>query len=552
MDPENIYPYKSVFAANLSKVSNEDLDQYISKASLDKLKPLMPLNVDLEKNSDLIACVLNAAVAGRKNQNGDGITSKSAIRISENFINKYVNIGHKKDLIKGCIVNAGFSKFGSDELISKEQAEISTDPFNISIAFVLWKTTLNKSFISLLEDSVDPTSGKYKQISGSWEILFKDYDIAVGDKNIKDAEIVSDEEGKSQLEKYLQSKGGTGEKDGKFVYRVIKGETNDDFLIPAGIGLVENPAADVRGLEIVTTEDRPLNQVDTPEKQQFISQTETVGVIENNEITQTKFMDKITKIEDINNEVLKQSNASNLVHEFITQKIQEENIKFIQEQGKVKEAEKNLQDTQAELKKVQTDLSKIQAEMNAKAAQELFTQRMTYFDDTYEISPEERQAIASEIKDLDNDTFEKAKNKFDIFLKEKSKAAIEAKKNAAAAEEAEAAKKKANPFAKKDGKNNKDGEKPGDKKNDKEPDDDADDADADDSDAGKNGKAKSGKKCMASDETKAEEETALEDALKNGKAEGAIIPNAGAPAVSFMEKYAEAFKPENCIEVSKR
>lgn len=544
------YPYKSSFAINLTKIANEDIDKYISKASLDKLKPLMPTNLDLVENKDLIACVLNAAVAGRKNANGDGITNKSAIRIAKNFINKYVNIGHKRDLIKGCIVNAGFSKFGTDEIISEEDASKTNEPFNISLAFILWKTALNDKFINLLEASVDPTSSQFHSVSGSWEILFKDYDIAIGNKNINEATIATETE-KLELEKYLQSNGGAGHKDGKPVYRIIKGETNDDFLIPAGIGLVEHPAAEVKGLEIVTAShdehyitkcscgkvieqcrcDSPnkketiieMGCAECKEKQPEISQSTEASVTKNNENTnQIKPMDKITKIEDIS-EAVKQSNASTLIADFINDKMKEANEKYLAEQNVVSETKKSLSETQEELKKVQASLKELQDQAMAKAAAELHTQRMTYFDDTYELSNEERQAIASEIQGLDKDAFEKAKNKFDIFLKEKSKASIQAKKEA---DEAEAAKKKFVPFKK------------GEKSKDKEHGTECDDKDEEK------------KESKASDASK-EGEIAIDKALEDGKEQGVKIPNAAEAQKSLEETYAAAFSVEECVEFSK-
>lgn len=532
IDTNNIeeFPFKSIFASDITKLETNALDTYISKASLDNLKPLMPSNIDFNINKDLIGCVLNAAVAGRRNANGDSISNRSAIRIAKNFINKYVNIGHKRDLIKGCIVNAGFSKFGSDIIMTEEEAANSQEPFNISVAFILWKTALNDKFINLLEASVNPVSDKYKCISGSWEILFRDYDIAIGNKNIAESQIITDKNEKESLEKFLQVNGGSGEKDGKYIYRIIKGESQEDFLIPAGIGLVENPAAEVKGLEIVSAND--LNKKDIiidaeiteaikkEEEIQNISQSINNSVTNNNEIINNIM--KITKIEDITEEVLKQSNASALVMDFINQRIREEDEKLKLEQNKVVAAQDSLTKTQTELSQVKASLEALQKKEEARAAAELHVQRMTYFDDTYELSSEERQAIASEIQNLDEESFTKVKSKFDIFLKEKSKAAIKAKKDAEEADKNEAAKKAMKSKSK-----------------DKNCDDDKD---ADDAKNAKDAKA------SADDNNKI-----IDQAIDNADdKKGIKVPNAGAPNKPLEEVWAEAFKLENCIVISKK
>lgn len=510
------YPYKAIFAADLSKISNEDIDKYISKASLEALKPLMPANINLNENKDLIGCLLNAAVAGRRNANGDSITNKTAIRVAKNFINKYVNLNHKRDLIKGCIVNYGFSKFGTDELITEKEAEELNEPFNISLAFILWKTTLNDSFIQLLEKSVDPTSDKYKCISGSWEIIFKQYDIAIGNKNINDSELIVAEEKKKELEQYLQANGGTGKKDNQLVYRVIKGETDDDFLIPTGIGLTENPAADVKGLEIIMANNNVINNEKI--EANFTNIKDSVKDNENNNEKIT-FMDKITKIQDITDESIKTIKADVML-DFINTEIKKADDLYKAEQGKSQAAEKSLADTQKELDKVKASLEKLEKEAAAKASQETFTQRMTYFDDTYELSKEERQAIAGDIgveKGIDEDAFKAIKDKYDIFLKDKSKASIQAKKDAL---DAEAAKKKA---AEKMPEDHKEG-----------------------------GECSCAKcKTKASKASTEDGQAAIDDALKNGSKSNSTIPNAASTDDSFEAKWAKAFSIENCISVSK-
>ena len=51
----------------------------ISKASLESLRDIIPQDVDLDKNIDLLAVAFNGAVVNKFNKNGDGIDSKSAV-----------------------------------------------------------------------------------------------------------------------------------------------------------------------------------------------------------------------------------------------------------------------------------------------------------------------------------------------------------------------------------------------------------------------------------------------------------------------------------------
>lgn len=226
-------------------------------------------------------------------------------------------------------------------------------------------------------------------------------------------------------------------------------------------------------------------------------------------------MDKISKITDLNDENLKECKASAVI-ELFNESLKEADKKWKEQEELTKNAQAEKLKVEANLTKIQEDLKKLQDIQAAKEAEEIYTQRMTYFDDTYELSKEERQAIAAEIKDADKDSFEKAKSKFDIFLKDKSKAAIKEKQDL---EEAEAK---------------------------------------------KSGKVfdKEKKKWVNKDEMKEEKKESkasldengkvIDEALANGKNTNAALPNAQSGEQTLEAKYAEAFKPENCIEISKR
>jgi hypothetical protein len=250
------FKYKTIFASKITKISNPEMETYLSTASLEKLKSLMPKNVDLDKNPDLIGLVANAAVSGKKNLNGDSIANKDAVAIAKNFVWKFVDIEHKHLLVKGVICNYGFSKFGTNEIMTEEEVLKSEEPVNISLAFLLWKMTLNDDFIELLEECTDETSSSYGGLSLSWELLFNNYDIAVGSSEVSKARIVTDEKEKSELKPHLKCKGGAGRNEEGFIYRVVALKDKDDFLIPSGVGIVEDPAGNVKGLYVVENNEK--------------------------------------------------------------------------------------------------------------------------------------------------------------------------------------------------------------------------------------------------------------------------------------------------------
>lgn len=540
------FKYKTSFAFDISKLSHEDVDKYIAKAGLEKLKNLMPESVNLEENPDLLGIVGNCAVGNRANMNGDCISNATAIAIGKNFITKFCDSNHDRNRKIGYIINAGFSDYTTNNILTEEEAKKLETPVNISLAILIWKTGLPDEFISLLENSSDPTSADYKRLSLSWELYFNNYDIAIGNKDLNKSKIVVDASEKEELESYLLANNGKGNKDGQLVYRVIKADTEDDFLIPAGVGLVEHPAADVKGIDIVKNAKKSdamdatsiLNRIEDIDKKFDLSSkalqeslpniitrlikenftSEKNSVIANTNNNQNnKFMDKITDIKQINDEMLKECKAS-VIQDFVASEIKKADDKFKSEQEKVQKFESDKQSLEASLNEVKAELKKMQDAAAAKLAEETYNQRLSYFDSTYQLSDEERKAIASDIKDMDEPSFEKAKNKYEIFLKDKSKASIEAKKQAdeaarKAAEEAEAAKKS------------------------KEmPEDHTGEEDC------------SCAKCKGkSAKASVDDKNLVDDALKNGKTANTQIPNAQGGEVDFMAKYADAFNPEKCV-----
>ena len=61
---------------------------YSYNQSLENLKTLIPEDVDLTKNIDLLGVAFNAAVVNKFNKNGDGIDTETAIAVSDYFVHK--------------------------------------------------------------------------------------------------------------------------------------------------------------------------------------------------------------------------------------------------------------------------------------------------------------------------------------------------------------------------------------------------------------------------------------------------------------------------------
>ena len=285
------YKYTTHFNSIISASSDIE-NTNISKASLEALKPLIPANIDLDKNIDLLGVAFNAAVVNKFNKNGDGIDSSAAVRIKDYFVHKPTNIEHDRDNIVGHIVSAGFSrKDDSTALMTDEEALVEEGTYNIALAAVIYKTA-SKEFADLVANSTDPDSDFFHTVSASWEIGFNDYVISVGGDDLHESTIIDDPQEVEAYSPYLKSLGGKGTlQDGRKVNRLIVGD-----IYPLGIGFTSNPAADVKGLvtqdvELKTEADcrpEPINKILTKSKK--ISQSKEENVL--NKEPNTNIMDK--------------------------------------------------------------------------------------------------------------------------------------------------------------------------------------------------------------------------------------------------------------------
>ncbi len=424
--------YITTFSSHIKPLVSEEKDKYLALASLVDLEKFVP-NVDTEENYDLLPVAFNAFVANRVNKNGDVVDTETALAMYKNFINKPVNIEHNRKSVIGTILTAGFSSFGEDKPLTEEEVKESKEPFNITLGGIVWKIT-DQDLANKIENSSDPTSEDYMNISASWELGFNDYNIVVvedgEEKNIGNAKEISDPKEIEELESKLRGFGGEGKlEDGSCIYRKVINK-----VIPLGIGLTEAPAADVKGV-LTASEEKEDTQIEAEvaeQKEEKISQNTKTNV----SIRKVEAM-KIENITDINDESLQTLKAS-AIHEYIKESLRDASEKFSSEKqekdGALSEAQekhegllKEQESLKAELESVKEKLASLETEKAEREMLERFNQRMASFDERYDLTDEDRKVLASQVKDLSDEEFAAFDQNMTVLLSSKEKTEEEVK-----------------------------------------------------------------------------------------------------------------------------
>lgn len=440
------FKYTTIFSSEIKPLVSEEKDKYLAMASLIDVGEFIP-NLDTEKNVDLLPIAFNACVINRANKNDDVVDTEHGVTMAKHFINKPINIEHNRERVVGTILTAGYSEFGTDKPLTEEEVKKLNGPFNITLGGVVWKL-VNSHLAEIIENASDPTSDDYLRVSASWELGFMEYDIAAAwgeEKNIENAELITDEEKVEEFKEFLRGFGGDGYlEDGRRIYRHVIGD-----IVPLGIGLTETPAAEVKGVAVKKEKEEKNsekdekseenkaeeNEAEASENNEKVSHFNEKNVIENKD---TSIM-KITNINDITDESLKQLSAS-AVSEFISEEIKKVSDQFEVEKTEaeevIKTTKEKFDEVSENLEAVKAELDKMKQEKAEKEALETFNQRMAEFDAEYELSDEIRAHVASDIKDMDEESYASYKTKMSAFLANvnKEKLAEEAK-----TEEAEAA-----------------------------------------------------------------------------------------------------------------
>ena len=140
---------------------------------------------------------------------------------------------------------------------------------------------------------------------------------------------------------------------------------------------------------------------------------------------------KINRIEDITEESLKELSAST-VSDFIQKELEKASEDFSQERSKTqdaldeaKEKQEALSQENAEISKrleeFQTKINELESEKEEGLRQEKFSIRMASFDEKYKLSDDDRKVLAAQIKDLDDESFDKYSKDMTVLLSSKDK-----------------------------------------------------------------------------------------------------------------------------------
>lgn len=407
------FTFKTIFASiQVKSLVSKSKDEYLASASLAEVGKFIP-NVG-EKNVDLLPVAFNACVINRVNKNTDVVDTKTALGFYKAFINKPINLEHDRKKVIGVILNAGFSKFQTDEPLTEDQVTKMTDPFNITLGGVIWRV-VSPETSNLIEDSNDPTSENYQIISASWELGFAEYDIALldaGKKNLAQAsEIITNDTEIELAKKHLKALKGDGKYKDMFAYRMPRGE-----VLPLGIGFTEKPAAEVKGIATQDSLNQESNIINIPDKPTFASENQNkISQIENSDvkIERINIMPKINSIADITEDSLKQATAAQ-ISDLISQEIVKGNATWLNEKNilnqKLAEAKSasdaataNSTELTKKLTEIQATVEVLQKEKSNREQVEKFNVRMATIAEQYELDDDTRAVIVEEIKSIASD-----------------------------------------------------------------------------------------------------------------------------------------------------
>jgi len=129
------------------------------------------------------------------------------------------------------------------------------------------------------------------------------------------------------------------------------------------------------------------------------------------------------------------------IRSLFEEEIKKASEKFSEEQAAkdsvIAEAEKTKAELESQLEQLRevgeqlkAELEKIKNEAEARELHEAFQNRMATLDEEFSLDDEDRQAIGEQIKNLDQDSFEKWYKAFNVFAKGKNKKMMMEKKAA--------------------------------------------------------------------------------------------------------------------------
>jgi|11BtaG_2_1085332.scaffolds.fasta_scaffold00150_17 hypothetical protein len=416
-------------------------DMEISEASV---QDMLPKGFNAKLNIDVLPVVFNLAVVNQINANGDAMNSEAAIKCVKSFANKPINVEHKRHKIIGHMINATLSEdefdFSDKDLNSFAK---KTTPFYINAIGFIYRKIFPELAEAIVE-AADSDNDEYKSISTSWELASKEFKITKGaGKNLCDCEYIEAEK-YEEYRGYLKRFGGKGEdKEGNIVGRVFHGD-----VIPLGAGLTMNPAANVEGVHVIMPSGKEEETSKSVAKEQKNSQKSKIDVTSNKsnifnmeDKTTQEIVDQITEAVA---SVVKKDGEAKSIGKLMQDTIEQHNETWkskveVEAQARA-EAEESIKSLKEANEKMQSELDQITADNEAKAEAEAFNARMNFFDGKYNLTEQENEIIAAELKTIgqEDEAFESYKAKVEIIFAHKDKEALKkAEEEAQASKEVE-------------------------------------------------------------------------------------------------------------------
>ena len=416
-----------LFEGSVKKISEEEFESFgLSEGTIQEAaQSLLPDDFNPEENIDVLPVVFNLAKVNEFNKNGDGIDAKTAVAAVKRFINKPINIEHKKDKIVGHMINASFSDrefdFKNNDI---ESYANKTEPFYMNAAGLIYKQVYPELAEAIVESS-DKEEESYQSISTSWELAFKDFEVAVGSKLLQDSTIAEGAE-KEDLKQYVKGLGGKGEDpDGKPVNRLIVGQT-----YPLGAALTRNPAAAVKGIYTPENEPEDKNIEKISLNTNINVKTDKLKNIFN--MDKEQFDQLITQLSKSVASAVKEGSEAKTVSETIRDTLVEHNESWtakmdVEKEAKAK-AEAELEELKDSFKQTKEELDSLKSDVEAKAAVDLFNDRMNFVDNDYDLNEKEMALVTAEVKGLGSseEDFNSYKEKLEVIFAHKLKKNIEA------------------------------------------------------------------------------------------------------------------------------
>lgn len=456
------FKYKTVFSSVLRPIISKEKNLQLAKASLNQLRQFIP-NVDIEANYDLLPIAFPLFNVNHFNKNDDGVDTAFALQVYKTFVNKFINLDHKRGVVVGTILSASLTEFGTDKPLTEDDVKGTKDVFNVTVGGVLWRA-VNENLTDLIEESNNILDDNYDKIKASFEIGFTDFNLVkcpANSRSLAEGVIIDCEEEKSQLSSKLRAFGGTGKlDDGSRIYRLLSGEG-----IGLGAAITESPAAFLNAIAVpesststssstvVNVDLNKLSEIDNrfnTSSKELVESIQRVNLLtvlaqKQNKISQLKNTDvittknlrkhmKITNIKDITDESIKEVTASSLV-DFVETELKAASEKFAKEkqekevvaaelQKKHDELLKNHEQLTKDLETLKLSLHSLEQDKLVRANQVIFDARMSNFEDKYELSADELAVVGSQIKDSNDEQYKKIEANLVVLLKNKSKEVI--------------------------------------------------------------------------------------------------------------------------------